>query len=67
VTVCAYKGFATHWSVHVGDRLVPDLAWSYEKPLRDGELVRGLVAFYNEHVDIELDGEAQERPITPFS
>jgi uncharacterized protein (DUF427 family) len=67
VTVCAYKGFATHWSVRVGDRLVPDLAWSYEDPLRDGELVRGLVAFYNEHVDIELDGAAQERPVTPFS
>jgi uncharacterized protein (DUF427 family) len=67
VTVCAYKGFATHWHVHVGDGIVRDLAWTYEDPLRDGEQVRGLVCFYNERVDVELDGEPQERPTTPFS
>lgn len=67
VTVCAYKGFATHWHVHVGDRLARNLAWTYEDPLRDGEQVRGLACFYNERVDIELDGEPQERPVTPFS
>jgi uncharacterized protein (DUF427 family) len=67
VTVCAYKGFATHWHVRVGNAVMRDLAWSYEDPLRDGEQVRGRIAFYNEHVDLELDGEPQERPQTPFS
>ena len=65
--MCAYKGFAHHWHVHVGDDLVRNLAWTYEDPLRDAEQVRGLVCFSNERVDIELDGEAQERPVTPFS
>ena len=62
LTVCAYKGFATHWSTPVAT----DVAWSYEHPLSDAEAVRGLVGFYNERVDVELDGERQERPRTTF-
>lgn len=67
VTVCAYKGFATHWSPRIGERLVPDLAWSYEHPLHDAEPVRGLICFYHERLDLELDGVAQERPVTAWS
>jgi uncharacterized protein (DUF427 family) len=62
-TVCAYKGHATHYDV-AGERAV---AWSYEDPLHDGRPVKGLVAFYNERVDIEVDGEPQERPHTQWS
>jgi uncharacterized protein (DUF427 family) len=62
-TVCAYKGHATHYDV-AGERAV---AWSYEDPLHDGLPVKGLVAFYNERVDIEVDGELQERPRTQWS
>jgi hypothetical protein len=29
--------------------------------------VRGLIAFYGERVDLELDGEQQERPQTQWS
>jgi hypothetical protein len=29
--------------------------------------VKGLVAFYNEAVDITLDGESLPRPVTPFT
>jgi hypothetical protein len=29
--------------------------------------IAGLVAFYNEKVDIVLDGRALERPVTHFS
>ena len=67
VTVCAYKGFATHWTTRVEDRAIADVAWSYDDPLRDAEPVHGLVAFYNERVEIELDRELQERPRTVFS
>jgi hypothetical protein len=34
---------------------------------RQIEPIRHHIAFYNEFVDIELDGELQERPISPFS
>jgi uncharacterized protein (DUF427 family) len=64
---CAYKGFASYWSVRVGDRLERDLAWWYAEPQREVEPVAGMVSFFNERVDIELDGELQERPLTPWS
>jgi uncharacterized protein (DUF427 family) len=66
-TGCAYKGFASYVSVRVGDRVEEDLAWSYSEPRREVSPVAGMVCFFNERVDIELDGELQERPLTPWS
>jgi len=66
-TWCAYKGQASYWSATVGGRVVPDLAWTYESPLREAAQVRGLVAFFDERVDITLDGQRLERPVTPWS
>jgi uncharacterized protein (DUF427 family) len=62
-TVCAYKGQASHWSA-AGEEAI---AWSYEEPLHEALPVRGLVAFYDERVDLELDGELRERPRTQWS
>jgi uncharacterized protein (DUF427 family) len=68
VTDCPYKGRTTaYWSVQAGDTLHPDLAWSYDFPTRDLLPIAGLVAFYNEQVDIRLDGRLLERPVTHFS
>jgi uncharacterized protein (DUF427 family) len=67
LTYCAYKGEASYWSPEAGGRPIPDLGWSYEAPLREATEVTGLVAFFNERVDLVLDGEPQERPITPWS
>lgn len=66
-TVCAYKGHASYWSARVGDRVVPNIAWTYEDPLHDAAPVRGLVSFFTERLDLELDGVALERPFTPWS
>jgi uncharacterized protein (DUF427 family) len=66
-TTCAYKGQASYWSVRVGDRVAPDLAWSYVAPLPDNAQLRGLIAFFNERADITVDGELQERPQTQWS
>jgi uncharacterized protein (DUF427 family) len=67
VTHCPYKGQAEYWSVRAGDIVIEDLAWSYRTPLPESQKVAGLIAFYNEKVDIYLDGELQERPSTKFS
>jgi uncharacterized protein (DUF427 family) len=68
VTSCPYKGQTTdYWSVRLGDQAYPDLAWAYDFPTRQLLPIAGLVAFYNEKVDIDIDGEAQERPGTHFS
>jgi uncharacterized protein (DUF427 family) len=61
-TVCAYKGRASHWSTERDE----DVGWTYDEPEREVAPVKGLVAFYNERVDVEVDGEAQERPRTPW-
>ena len=66
-TYCAYKGRASYWSARVGGRLVPDLAWTYQEPLTDASRVGGLVAFFNERIDVVLDGERGDRPVTPWS
>ena len=46
---------------------VADLAWSYEAPLRAATDITGLIAFFNERVDLILDGELRSRPVTPWS
>jgi uncharacterized protein (DUF427 family) len=66
-THCPYKGQAEWWSVRAGGRVHEDLAWSYRTPLPEGQKIAGLVAFYNEKLDIYVDGVLQERPHTKFS
>jgi len=67
VTHCPYKGQAEYWSVRAGGIEHRDLAWSYRAPFPESQKIAGLVAFYNEKVDIYVDGVLQERPVTKFS
>ncbi len=67
VTHCPYKGAASYWSVRAGDRVHDDFAWSYPTPLPESERIAGLVCFYNEKVDVYVDGVHQEQPRTKFS
>jgi uncharacterized protein (DUF427 family) len=62
-TMCAYKGEASYWSIADED----DVVWSYLEPLRDAVEVTGRMAFFNERVDLVVDGKALERPVTPWS
>lgn len=64
---CPYKGWAHYWSVSIGDSTHDDLAWGYRTPLPESSGVAGLVCFYNEKVDIEIDGVPLGRPVTKFS
>ncbi|MEV0772242.1 DUF427 domain-containing protein [Nocardia salmonicida] len=66
-TSCPYKGTADYWNVRVGDTEHPDVVWIYRTPLPESQKVAGLACFYNEKVDIYLDGVRQDRPHTPFS
>ena len=66
-TGCAYKGFASYFSLDVGDQLEEDLAWTYVEPRRELAPIAGMLCFFNERVDVELDDEVQTRPLTPWS
>jgi uncharacterized protein (DUF427 family) len=66
-TECPYKGTAGYSNLRLGDRQETDLAWCYEQPLREVEPIVGRLAFFDERVDTEIDGEAQERPRTRWS
>jgi uncharacterized protein (DUF427 family) len=61
-SMCAYKGQAAYWSWDGRD-----VAWTYRQPLREAAEIAGRVAFFNERVDIAVDGERLERPVTPWS
>jgi uncharacterized protein (DUF427 family) len=66
-THCPYKGTAGYWSVDTGTRVHKDVVWIYRTPLPESQKIAGLAAFYNERVDLFLDGEHQGRPKTQFS
>ena len=67
VTACPYKGNTSgSWSIRAGGTVHRDLAWSYDFPSRQLLPIAGMVAFYNEKVDIFLDGQQLERPETHF-
>lgn len=67
VTTCAYKGEAAYWSLQLDGQTVPDIAWSYPQPLADSAEIRDLVCFFDERVDVVVDGVPRERPQSPWS
>jgi uncharacterized protein (DUF427 family) len=65
VTRCPYKGLASYYDV-AGVSDGKDLIWYYPEPLDDVGRIKGLLCFFNERVDLELDGELGERPESPW-
>ncbi|MCM6772874.1 DUF427 domain-containing protein [Nocardia sp. CDC159] len=66
-TSCPYKGTAEYFNIRLGDAVYPDLVWLYRTPLPESQKIAGLVCFYNEKVDLYVDGELQARPRSPFN
>ena len=66
-SVCPYKGVASWWSAQVGDRVLEDIAWSYPHPVPENPRIAERICFRNERVDLTVDGERLERPVTPWS
>jgi uncharacterized protein (DUF427 family) len=66
-TRCPYKGVASYWSATIGDKVYKDLVWSYPEPIPECPKIKEFLCFYNEKVDLYVDGELQERPQTYWS
>jgi uncharacterized protein (DUF427 family) len=66
-TQCPYKGVASYHSVEAGGETAEDLVWHYPEPIAAAAKIQGNLSFFNEKVDLEVDGEPQERPQTQWS
>jgi len=61
-THCPYKGTANYWSVDTGTAVHEDVVWFYRTPLPESQKIAGLASFYNEKVDVYVDGVLEEKP-----
>ncbi|KAK1243374.1 hypothetical protein MKX07_004002 [Trichoderma sp. CBMAI-0711] len=60
-TYCPYKGTAEYYDVVLDDgREYKDVVWYYRATLHESAAVAGLISFYNEKVEIYLDGNKVE-------
>jgi uncharacterized protein (DUF427 family) len=56
LTQCPYKGDAAYYSVEVNGKVHKDVVWTYRHPLPESIRIAGLVCFYDEKVDVQVDG-----------
>jgi uncharacterized protein (DUF427 family) len=66
-TACAYKGLASYWSATIDDTVVEDVVWSFAQPHNYATAVKDMLCFFNERVDVTVDGKRVQRPRTPWS
>ncbi len=64
---CPYKGDASYWSVSINGRVEDDIAWSYRTPMPEATRIAGLVCFYDEKLDVDVDGVRQPRVESHFA
>ncbi len=68
VTRCPYKGTASYYAVRRQDgEFVKDLIWYYDDPLGAVDRIADRLCFFNERVDVEVDGELEGRPETVWA
>ena len=61
-THCEWKGDATYFSLRVGERRIPNVAWSYPTPLPGYKAIRDHLAFYAGLVDEAWVGDERATP-----
>jgi uncharacterized protein (DUF427 family) len=49
---CNYKGWASYWAAVIGDRVVDDVAWTYEDPLPESTRIKGYFSFDLSRTDV---------------
>lgn len=65
-THCPYKGTARYWSINVNNEAHDNLVWGYDSPFQEVSEISGFVSFWNEKLDIYVDGELEPKPKTKF-
>ncbi|XP_014562331.1 hypothetical protein COCVIDRAFT_32774 [Bipolaris victoriae FI3] len=60
-TLCPYKGQAEYYHVHVNGKVYRNLVWYYRYPTMESAPIAGYLCFYNEAVDVWVDGVKEVR------
>jgi uncharacterized protein (DUF427 family) len=66
-TTCPYKGDASYFTAVLGGTEHRNIAWTYVTPIPECTKIEQAICFFNERVDLTVDGERQERPDTHWS
>jgi len=61
ITYCPYKGMANYYHVDFGGKTIEDAVWYYKYPTAESSLVAGRLCFYNEKVDVFIDGVKEKK------
>ncbi|OPH57802.1 hypothetical protein BC351_04680 [Paenibacillus ferrarius] len=61
-TSCPYKGTATYLTANIDGQTYDNLVWSYQNPIPEIPKIAGLYAFYNEKVEVYVDGQREAEP-----
>lgn len=51
-TYCNYKGYTVYWNAVIDGTVYPDVAWTYDDPLPESQLIKGCFSFEPAHADV---------------
>ncbi|KAL9043647.1 MAG: hypothetical protein Q9214_003171, partial [Letrouitia sp. 1 TL-2023] len=58
---CPYKGKAEYYNLNVNGKEIKDAIWWYRYPTAESAPIAGMACFYNEKVDVYIDGVKEEK------
>jgi uncharacterized protein (DUF427 family) len=64
-THCPHKGDASYFTIYRDAKVIENAAWSYEDPIESASLIRDHIAFYPQHVEIEMAGAGAPLKVPP--
>ncbi|KAL8821068.1 MAG: hypothetical protein Q9223_000830 [Gallowayella weberi] len=60
ITVCPYKGTAEYYNININGTEIKDGIWWYRHATRESALIEGMACFYNEKVEVYVDGVKED-------
>lgn len=63
-TRCPWKGTAGYHHVMAGGTRHQNIVWHYADPIPEASEIKGLHCFYDELVDLSINGGPPSRPVT---
>lgn len=66
-TRCPYKGACNYYSANLDGQIIDNIAWYYRYPTLESAKIAGLIAFFNERIELYIDGDLLEKPKTKWS